>query len=185
MSKTEVQALNGASRQKFTSPTRPVFDTHNPATNSPREFYKYLGVSNFTNSHPQKLLALAKREVASFFTRLQPILLISPELVSLVNCQLIPVLCYRLIAHRLTLNQLHSLCHFLWTSLTKQRSISTKISPKDRYRPKGRGGLNLTDLESAIHKFNVSSALPPLRRYASCLFNSQTELDFGHLLGFM
>ena len=84
MSKTEVQALNGASRQKFTSPTGPVFDTHDSPTNSPREFHKYLGVFIFTNSHPQTLPALAQREVSSFFTRLQLIPLTSPELVPLV-----------------------------------------------------------------------------------------------------
>ena len=85
MSKTEVQALNGAWRQTFNSPTGPVFDTHDPATNSPREFYKYLGSFISTNSRPQKLLALVQREVAAFFIRLQAIPLTSSELISLVN----------------------------------------------------------------------------------------------------
>ena len=38
MSKTEVQALNGAESQSFTSPNGPILNTHDPTTNLPREF---------------------------------------------------------------------------------------------------------------------------------------------------
>ena len=44
MSKTEAQAVNGAQRQKFTSLSGPIFDTHDATTNLPREFYKDLDV---------------------------------------------------------------------------------------------------------------------------------------------
>ena len=113
----------------------------------------------FTKDHPRKLLALTKREVSSFFQRLHPIPLTLPELVSLVNCKLVPMLCYRQIAHPLPPQQLQALRQHLWTALAGQGGVSTKLSPKDHDQPKLRLSLNICDLTFAIHKFTVASGI--------------------------
>ena len=69
------------------------------------------------------------------------------------------MLCYRLTANPRAPNQLHALRHSLWTSLTKQGGISSRISSKDRYQSKNGLGLNLRDLEPPIHKFTLCNAL--------------------------
>ena len=164
MTKTEVQALNGAAQHVFSSPSSFIFDTVDPVTGLPSEFYKYLGVFIFTKDHPKRLLALTKREVSSFFQRLHRIPLTLPELVSLVNCQLVPIRCYRLIAHPLSPQQLQALKHHLCTALARHGAVSTKVSPKDRHQPKSRLGLNIRDLTFAIHKFTVASGIRFLNR---------------------
>ena len=113
MTKMQVQALNEAAQHVFSSPSGFIFNTVDPGTGLPRYFYKYLGVFIFTKDQPQKVLALTKREVSTFFHRLNPIPLILPELVSLVNCQLVCILCYRLNAHPLSPQQLQALKHHL------------------------------------------------------------------------
>ena len=52
MTKTEVQTLNGAAQHAFLSPSGFIFDTVDPVTGLPREFYLYLGVFLFTKDHP-------------------------------------------------------------------------------------------------------------------------------------
>ena len=88
-----------------------------------------------------------------------PIPLSAIELISLANCKLVFVLCCRLTAHPLAPDQFQSLGYSLLTSLPKQVDVTPRISAKERYKPENCLGLNLSDLESAIHKFTVSNAL--------------------------
>ena len=64
----------------------------NQKTAQPHQCYKYLGVYIFTTNHATQTLALAKSEIRSFFTTLQPLQLSLSEYVLLVNVQRIPIL---------------------------------------------------------------------------------------------
>ena len=86
-------------------------------TGQPHNCYKYLGVYIFTASHEAQTLALAKSEIRSFFTTLQPLRLTHPEYILLVNFQLIPILSYRLIAHPLALTDLGALQAVIWQNI--------------------------------------------------------------------
>ena len=61
ITKTEAQAHNTAPRHEVSLPPGLEFDTHCPATGFPKDFHKHLGIFVFTNDHPQKHPAFAKR----------------------------------------------------------------------------------------------------------------------------
>ena len=149
LSKTEIHAMGTAPPGTFTSPSGTPLSTTNPKTGQPHSCYKYLGVYIFTANHVAQTLALAKLEIRSFFTTLQPLRLTLSEYVLLVNVQLIPILSYRLMAHPLALNELGVLQAMIWQNIAHDRSlekanrISRLVSPKARYTPRHQGGLGL------------------------------------------
>ena len=98
--------MGTAPPRTFTSPSGTPLLTTNQKTGQPHNCYKYLGVYIFTANHKAQTLALAKSEIRSFFTTLQPLRLALSEYVLLVNVQLIPILSYCLMAHPLAVNEL-------------------------------------------------------------------------------
>ena len=109
LSKTKIHALGTAPPRTFTSPSGTPLSTTNQKTGQPHNCYKYLGVYIFTANHEAQTLALAKSDIRSFFTTLQPLRVTLSEYILLVNVQLIPILSYRLMAHPLALNELGAL----------------------------------------------------------------------------
>ena len=148
-SKTEIHAMGTAPPRTFTSPSGTPLSTSNRKTGQPHSCYKYLGVCIFTASHAAQTLALAKSEICSFFTTLQPLRLTLSEYVLLVKVQLIPLLCYRLMAHPPALNELGVLQAMIWQNIAhdpspeKANRISRLVSSKAPYTPRHQGGLGL------------------------------------------
>ena len=139
--------------------------TTNQKTGQPHSCYKYPGVYIFTANHAAQTLALAKSEIRSFFTTLQPLRLPLSEYVLLVNVQLIPILSYRLMAHPLALNELGALQAMIWQNIAhdpspdKANRISRLVSPKARYTPRHQGGLGLRHLTFSICMALVNTAI--------------------------
>ena len=147
LSKTEIHAVGTAPPRTFTSPPGTPVSTINQKTGQPHSCYKYLGVYIFTANHAAQTRALAKSEIRSFFTTLQPLRLTLSEYVLLVNVKLIPIVSYRLMAHPLALNELEVLQGMIWQNIAhdpspeKANRISRLVSPKARYTPRHQGGL--------------------------------------------
>ena len=165
LSKTEIHAMGTAPPRTFTSPSGTPLSTTNQKTGQPHNCYKYLGVYIFTANHEAQTLALAKSEIRSFFTTLQPLRLTLSEYILLVNVQLIPILSYRLMAHPLALNVLRALQAMIWQNIAhdpspdKANRISRLVSPKDRYTPRHQGGLGLCHFTFSICMALVNAAI--------------------------
>ena len=110
-------------------------------------------------------MALAKSEICSFFTTLQPLRLTLSEYVLLVNVQIIPILSYRLMAHPLALNELGALQAMIWHNILhnptpgKANRILRLVSPKARYTPRHQGGLGLRHFTFSICMALVNTAI--------------------------
>ena len=149
----------------FTSPTGTPLSTTNQKTGQPHNCYKYLGVYIFTPNHEAQTLALAKSEIRSFFTTLQPLRLTLLEYILLVNVQLIPIHSYRLMAHPLALNELGALQAMIWQNIAhdpspdKANRISRLVSTKARYTPRHQGGLGLRHFTFSICMALVNTAI--------------------------
>ena len=165
LSKTEIHAMGTAPPRTFTSPSGTPLSTTNQKTGQPHNCYKYLGVYIFTTNHEAQTLALAKSEIRSFFTTLQPLQLTLSEYILLVNVQLIPILSYRLMAHPLALNELGALQAMIWQNVAHDPSpdranrISRLVSPKARYTPRHQGGLGLRHFTFSICMALVNTAI--------------------------
>ena len=165
LSKTEIHAMGTAPPRTFTSPSGTPLSTTNQKTGQPHNCYKYLGVYIFTANHEAQTLALAKSEIRSFFTTLQPLQLTLSEYILLVNVQLIPILSYRLMAHPLALNELGALQAMIWQNVAHDPSpdranrISRLVSPKARYTPRHQGGLGLRHFTFSICMALVNTAI--------------------------
>ena len=103
----------------------------------------------FTTNHAAQTLALAKSEIRSFSTTLQPLRLMLFEYVLLVNVQRIPILSYCLMAHLLGLDEMGVLQTMIWQNMAhdpspeKANRISRLVSPKACYAFRHQGGLGL------------------------------------------
>ena len=165
LSKTQTHAMGTAPPKTFTSPSGTPLSTANQKTGQPHNCYKYLGVYIFTANHEAQTLALAKSEIRSFFTTLQPLRLTLSEYILLVNVQLIPILSYRLMAHPLALNELGALQAMIWQNIAhdpspdKANRISRLVSPKTRYTPRHQGGLGLRHFTFSICMALVNTAI--------------------------
>ena len=95
--KSEVQALGGASHFHFTSTSGSLVSTLDPQ-GKPRDFYRYLGVYLYTENQLPRVIEVILAEIRAYFNTLSPLGLTHTELIRLTNCQLIPVLTYRLMA---------------------------------------------------------------------------------------
>ena len=119
----------------------------------------------FTANHEAQTLALAKSEIRSFFTTLQPLRLTLSEYILLVNVQLIPILSYRLMAHPLALNELRALQAMIWQNIAhdpspdKANRISRLVPPKARYTPRHQRGLGLRNFTFSICMALVNAAI--------------------------
>ena len=165
LSTTEIHAMGTAPPRIFTSPSGTPLSTTNQKMGQPHSCYKYLGVYIFTADHAAQTLALAKSEIRSFSTTLQPLRLTLSEYLLLVNVQLIPILSYRLMAHPLALNELGVLQAMIWQNIAHNPSpekayrISRLVSPKDRYTPRHQGGLGLRHFTFSLCMALVNTAV--------------------------
>ena len=165
LSKTEIRAMGTAPPRTFTSPSGTPLSTTNQKTGQPHSCYKYLGVYIFTANHEAQTLALAKSEIHSFSTTLQPLRLTLSEYVLLVNAQLIPILSYRLMAHPLALNELGVLQAMIWQNIAhdpspeKANRIFRLVSPKARYAPRHQGGLGVRHFTFSLCMAQVNTAV--------------------------
>ena len=154
----------------FTSPSGTPLSTTNQKTGRPHKCYKYLGVYIFTTNHATQTRALAKSEIRSFFTTLQPLRLTLSEYVLLVDLQLIPTLSYRLMAHPLALNELRILQAMISQNVAydpspdKANRISQLVSPKARQTPRNQAGLGLRHFTFSLCMAMVSAAVRYLNR---------------------
>ena len=165
LSNTKIHAMGTAPPRTFTTPSGPPLSTINQKTGQPHTCYKYLGVYIFTTNHATQKPALAKSEIQSFFTTLQPLRLTLSEYVLLLNVQIISILSYRLMAHPLVLNELGILQTMIWQNIShdpspeKANRTSQLVSPKARYAPGQQGGLGLRHFTFSLCMAMVNTAL--------------------------
>ena len=184
LSKTEIHAMGTALTRTFTSPSGTPLSTTNQKTGQPHNCYKYLGVYIFTANHKAQTLALAKSEIRSYFTTLQPLRLTLSEYILLVNVQLIPILSYRIMAHPLALNNLGALQAMIWQNIAhdpsqdKANRISRLVSPKTRYTPRHQGGLGLRHFTFSICMALVNTAI----RYLNADGPASTNESFSEAM---
>ena len=188
---SEVHALGGVPQQDFQCPSGFTLSTIDPATKQPRKGYKYVGVYIYNDKHPPQLGHEIYSELNSYFVHLSPLRLTLPELVKLVNVQLIPILTYRLIAHPFLPSELDELREAVWKELATHGRISPKVSTKDIYQPRTKLGLGLGHLGIAVHKSFVEAGLrylnqdgPPVSCVAvrnALLSTQQNTLQDGFL----
>ena len=168
----------------FTSPSGTPLSTTNQKTGQPHNCYKYLGVYIFTANHEAQTLALAKSEIRSFFTTLQPLRLTLSEYILLVNIQFIPILSYRLMAHPLALNKFYALQAMIWQNIAhdpspdKANRICCLVSPKARYTPRHQGGLGLRHFTFPIRMALVNTAI----RYLNGDGQASTNKSFSEAM---
>ena len=177
--KSEVHALGGVPQHDFQSPSGFTLSTVDPDTKQPRKGYKYLGVYIYNDKHPPQLRHQIHSELNSYFVHLSPLRLTLPELVKLVNVQLIPILTYRLIAHPFLPSAIDELTAAVWKGLATHGRISPKVSTKDIYQPRAKLGLGLRHLGIAVHKSFVEAGLRYLNQDgppASCVAVRDTLL---------
>ena len=170
--KSEVHALGGVPQHDFQSPSGFTLSTVDPDTKQPRKGYKYLGVYIYNDKHPPQLRHQIHSELNSYFVHLSPLRLSLPELVKLVNVQLIPILTYRLIAHPFLPSEIDELRAAVWKELATHGRISPKVPTKDIYQPRAKLGLGSRHLGIAVHKSFVEAGLRYLNQDgppASCV----------------
>ena len=135
-------------------------------TGQPHKVYKYLEVYVYTQEQRSNTFDLATLEIRSF-TTLQPLARTLSEHIKLVNIQQIPVLVYRRMAHPLTLQQLRRLHRIIRKFLRcphHRSRITPKLSPKDKYTPRSKGGLGSRHFTHCILQDMIYSALRYLNR---------------------
>ena len=138
--KTVIHAMGAAPPLTITSTTTPTFKYATPDFPT---HYKYLGSYIFTTTQSTSLLPLLQNEIIGFLARLSPLHLSGPELVHLINIQLLPRLLYRGLAHPLSSTQLQLLNHWIWSCLTANSKIPKTTLCHTRHLPRSQGGLGL------------------------------------------
>ena len=98
--KSEFQALEGASHFHFTSTSGTSVSTLD-SQGKPRDFYRYLGVYLYTENQLPRVIQFILAEIRAYFNTLSPLGLTHTELILLMNCQLVCILTYRLMAQAL------------------------------------------------------------------------------------
>ena len=158
--KTEVQAMGPAPHFSFRAPGGAIVSTCKPGPDgAPRDFYKYLGVYVYSSNPGARLDEYILNEIGGFFSALAPLELTHSELVLLMNCQLIPILTYRLMAHSFPPEVLDFYDRALWAELCANSRVSEAVSEKDRGVRRKEGGLNLNSLQVSVQKTTYHTCL--------------------------
>ena len=132
--KSEVQALEGASHFHFTSPSGSLVSTLDPQ-GEPRNFYRYFGVYLYTENQLPRVIEFISAEIRAYFNTLSPLGLTHTELIRLTNCQLVPVLTYRLMAQAVAAPSLRRFDNEIWRNLCLHSRLKVGIPPKTRCPP--------------------------------------------------
>ena len=183
--KTEIQAMGDAAHFSFRARGGMVISTCRP-DGTPRDFYRYLGVYLYSSDPGGRLDTYVLNEIRGFFSTLAPLELTHSELVLLINCQLIPTLTYRLMAHNFPTSVLESYDKAIWTELCANSRVSGLVSEKDRNIRRKEGGLNLNSLRVSVQKSVYHTALRHLNgegpQRASFPINRCLRADSPNLL---
>ena len=180
---SELHALGGIPQHDSQCPSSFTLCTIDPSTRQPRKGYKYLGVCIYNDKHALQLRHQIYSEINSSFVNLPTLPLTLPELVKLVNVQLIPILTYGLIALSFLASEIQELTKAVWKELGTHGRISPKISTKDIYQPFSKLGLALRHLGVAVCKSFVEAGLMYLNqdgRPASCAAVRDALLSTQH-----
>ena len=81
------------------------------------------------------------------------------ELILLTNCQLIPVLTYRLMSQAVGLETLGRFDAEIWRNLCVHSRLTPGVSPKTRHMPRRSGGLGLHSLRVSAVKTAYNTAV--------------------------
>ena len=162
LDKTEVHAMGDARQRDFSTSTGPPLSTLNKHTGLPHTVYKYLRVYIYTKNQQTHTQDLIAREIRNFFAVLQTLSPTLSEPIRLASVQLIPALRYRLMADPIPLSQLKRLQSQIWAHLRHPGKFSwftAKLSRKDNYTPRKKGGLPSSDFYYAVLEDTVNSAI--------------------------
>ena len=152
---------------------------------SPRDWYKYLGVYVYSSEPERRLDQFILNKIEGFFTTLSPLALTHSELIRLVNCQLIPILTYRLMAHNFPPEVISFYERAIWSKLCAHSRLSELVSGKDRAVRRRDGGLCLNSLQLSVYESVYHTALRHLgaegpdranRAVMDCLMSSSPTL---------
>ena len=163
ISKTEGHAIEPSTpfeTDTASGKTLSTYDKHG----QPHTAYKYLGIWIFTHRSAPQLFTFLQREILGFFDALASLPLTFIQYVLLVNKQLIPILTYHSLAHRLAHDTIQLLQKIIWNELCSATPLCKNISPIDVYVPRKYRGLALRSLEIAVHKTTFYSGLRHLNR---------------------
>ena len=154
--------MGGAPQRDFPTSTGPPLSTLNKHTGLPHTVYKYLRVYIYTKNQQTNTQDLIASEICNFFTLLQPLSPTLSEHLRLAKVELIPALTYRLMASPLPLCQLESLHGQIWGHLRHPHEFSRftpKLSEKDKYTPRKKGGLGSRHFYYAVLRDTVNCAI--------------------------
>ena len=132
--KSEVQALEGAYQFHFTSTSGSLVSTLDPQGKS-CDFYRYLGVYLYTENQLPRVMEFISVEIRAYFNTLSPLGLTHTDLLRLTNCQLVPILPYRLMAQAVDAPTLRRLDNDIWRNLCLHSRLTAGIPPKTRWAP--------------------------------------------------
>ena len=133
--KSEVQALEGAPHFHFTSASGSFVFTLDPQ-GRPRDLYRYLGVYLYTENQLPRVIDFISAEIRAYFNTLSPLGLTHTELIRLTNCQLVPILKYRLMAQAVDVPTLRRFDSEIWRNVCVYSRLTAGIPPKTRWAPR-------------------------------------------------
>ena len=146
--KSEVQALKGASHFHFTSTSGTLVSTLDPQ-GKPRDFYRYLGVYLYTENQLPRVIEFVSAEIRAYFNTQSP---------------LVPILTYRLMAQAFDAPTIRSSDNEIWRNLCLYSRLTAGIPPKTRWAPRKRNGLAVHSLYLSTLKTTYNTAL----RHLNC-----------------
>ena len=156
--KSEVQALEGAPHFQFTSVSGTLVSTLDPQ-GKPRDFYRYLGVYLYAENQLPRVIEFVSSEIKAYFSTLSPLGLTHTELIRLTNCQLVPILTYRLMAQAVDAPTLRRFDSEIWRNLCLHSRLTAGIPPKTRGAPRKKNGLAIHSLCVSTLKTTYNTAL--------------------------
>ena len=163
LTKSEVQALKGASHFHFTSPPGSLVSTIDPQGKS-CDFYRYLGLYLYTENQLPRVIKFISVEIRAYLNTLSPLGLTHTELIRLTNCQLVPILSYRLMAQAVDPLTLRRFDSEIWRNLCLHSRLTAGIPPKTRWAPRKKNGLAIHSLYLSTLKTTCNTAL----RHLNC-----------------
>ena len=161
--KSEVQALEGAPHFHFTSAFVSLISTLDPQ-GRPQDFYRYLGGSLYTENQLPRVIEFISAEIRAYFNTLSPLGLTHTELIPLTNCQLVPILTYRLMAQAVDSPTLRRFDAEIWRNLCLHSRLTAGIPPNTRWVPRKKNGLAFHSLYVYTLKTTYNTAL----RHLNC-----------------
>ena len=118
----------------------------------------------YTENQLPRVIEFVSGEISAYFNTLAPLGLTHTELIRLTNCQLVPVLTYRLMAQAVDAPTLRRFDNEIWRNLCLHSRLTTGIPPKTRWAPRNKNGLAIHSLYLSTLKTTYNTAL----RHLTC-----------------